>query len=219
MVDPPASRPSGAEAPEWEPICQALIDLVLERGYELTTIEDVVARAEVDRADFDRHFAGKEDCFVQAYWAYVVEAFEGRVFAAFEQHRSWRDGLRASAYEAARFIRDNPRESRFGSIEMMAVGPVAQAHRERQLHRIVDLIDAGRQELEDPDSMNRAAAEGVLGAIYTVAVREQASDNGGAAEDYVPDLMYIAVRPYLGHEVAREELSIPPPPEKRGPDA
>jgi hypothetical protein len=35
------------------------------------------------------------------------------------------------------------------------------------------------------------------------------------AEDVVPDLMFVAVRPYLGHEAAREELSIPPP---RDPD-
>jgi AcrR family transcriptional regulator len=219
MIESPTGCSSPQSAPEWERICQALIDLVLERGYELTTIEAIVARAGVERTEFDRFFSDKEDCFVQAFWTYVVEVFEGRVFAAFEQYDNWRDGLRASAYEAARFIRDNPRESRFGSIEMMQVGPVAQAHRERQLHRIVDLIDAGRQELDDPDSVNRAVAEAALGAIYTMAIKELSEGGGaGAGERLVPELMYLAVRPYLGDEVAREELTIPPPAEQAGED-
>ncbi len=29
----------------------------------------------------------------------------------------------------------------------------------------------------------------------------------------IPDLMSMAVRPHLDHEIAREELSIPPPPD------
>jgi hypothetical protein len=30
-------------------------------------------------------------------------------------------------------------------------------------------------------------------------------------EDFVPELMFLAVRPYLGNRVALEELGIPPP--------
>lgn len=188
-----------------------MIDVVLERGYPATTIEAVGDRAGLDRAAFDRHFSSREDCFVKTFQKYVVDVFEARIFGAFGRHRSWRDALRASGYEAARFLRENTREARFGAIEMSEVGPVAQRHREQQLHRIVGLIDAGRMELEDPNSMTRAAAEATLGAIYAVAVRELAQGTGGSFEDLVPELMYIAVRPYLGHEVAREELSIPPP--------
>jgi len=32
-----------------------------------------------------------------------------------------------------------------------------------------------------------------------------------SAEEFVPEMMYVAVRPYLGQEAARAELSIPPP--------
>jgi AcrR family transcriptional regulator len=207
-----AERPP-TPAPERERICQALIDLVLERGYERTSVDSVLERAGVGRADFDRHFSGKEDCFAQTFSSHVATAFEARVFGAFERHRDWRDGLRASAYEAARFMRDNPREARFGSIELSAVGPAAEALRERVLQRIVDLLDGGRQELDDPGSMTRAAAEATLGSIYAIGVREVEQGTGGSFESLVPELMYIAVRPYLGEEVAREELTIPPPEE------
>lgn len=212
------SRPDAGLTPPrmplWEQICRAMIDLVLERGYEGTTVEAVIERAEVGKGDFYRLFTGREDCFMKTYRAYVAVPLEAAVFTAFASHDKWREGLRASAYAAARFVRDHPRECRFGSIEMMQVGPMAQAYRERQLHGMVDLIDAGRQELDDPDSVGRGAAESALGAIYITAVKHLAAHgNADASDEFVPELMFHAVRPYLGDEVAREELTIPPPPE------
>jgi hypothetical protein len=89
---------------------------------------------------------------------------------------------------------------------------MAQAQRESHLQRMVEMIDAGRQELDDPDSLGRGVAEGVFGSIYSHLVKDvQAGKGTKAAEDYVPELMYIAVRPYLGHEAAMEELTIPAP--------
>jgi hypothetical protein len=79
---------------------------------------------------------------------------------------------------------------------------------------IVDLIDAGRNELADPDAIGRGVAEGVLGSIYEITIRDLASGLGtSSAEAIVPQLMYVAVRPYVGHELAREELVLPAPPE------
>jgi AcrR family transcriptional regulator len=194
-------------------VCEALVDLVLERGYAQTTIADVVTRAGVERPEFDRLFADKEACFMQAYRTYFVDVLEPKVFAAYEAHDNWRDSLRAAAYQAARFVRDHPRAARFGSIEMLQVGPLAQAHREAQLHRMVDLIDAGRQELDDPDSVGRAAAEATFGSIYAISLRRIEEGDTDDVDSFVPELMYVAVRPYLGHEIAQEELTIPPPPE------
>jgi AcrR family transcriptional regulator len=197
-------------------IREAMIDLVLEDGYEATTVERVVERAGVDRGDFDRQFSGTDDLYIQLYQE-IADAFDDEVIEAFDAHEAWRDGLRACAYTAARHIRNHPREIRFGTVQMFVTGDLAQARRDLQLHRMVDLIDRGRQELDDPDSMTRGVAEGVIGSIFGVLVKELQSGKGvGAAESFVPELMYIAVRPYLGHDTAHEELSIPPPPE---PDA
>jgi AcrR family transcriptional regulator len=196
-----------------ERIREALLDLVLAHGTEATTVEMVIERAGVERVEFDRLFAGKDDLYLQFFYE-LTSAFERELFAAYDAEDSWRDGLRAAAYYAALYFRDRPRETAFGTVQMFAAGEVAQGHRERQLHRLVALIDRGRQELDDPDSMSRGVAEGVFGSIYELLVSYQRNGRGTtAAVDLVPDLMYVAVRPYLGHETALEELSIPPPPE------
>jgi AcrR family transcriptional regulator len=194
-------------------IREAMLDLFVANGVEATSVEMVVERAAVDRAEFDRLFAGKDDLYLQFFYE-LTAAFEHDLFAAYEAQESWRDGLRAAAYYAACYFRDRPRETAFGTVQMFAAGEVAQGHRERQLYRMVELIDRGREELEDPDSMSRGVAESVFGSVYELLLAKlRAGEGTASALDFVPDLMYVAVRSYLGHEVALEELSISAPPE------
>jgi AcrR family transcriptional regulator len=198
-----------------EQIADAVVDLMVECGYEAMSVEMVAERASLGPADFERHFEDLEGCVLEVYWHYT-DAFTEMLFAAYEAESSWREGFRAAAYAAARWIRDHPRIVDFGTVQMFSAGLMAQAQRASHLQRMVDLIDAGRQELDDPDSVGRGVAEGVFGSIYEFTVKEVQSGHGTRnAEEFVPDLMFIAVRPYLGHRAAREELSIPAPPESK----
>lgn len=201
-------------AAERERIREAMLDLVTSQGYAKTTVQQVLERAEVSRADFTRLFEGKQDCFLQIYEE-ATEDFNECVFGAFEREEEWRDGLRAAGYAAARWIRDHPRETRYGTVEMMAAGEFAQAHREATLRRFTEMVDAGREQLDRPESVSRAMAEGVIGGIVGMLTKNLRRGVRVSGEDLVPDLMYLAVRPYLGHEVAREERTIPPPPDPR----
>jgi AcrR family transcriptional regulator len=49
-----------------EDILAAFRDLVLERGYDGTTVGDIVERANVGRSTFYDHFEGKDDLFKQS---------------------------------------------------------------------------------------------------------------------------------------------------------
>ncbi len=191
-------------------IAAAMIELVAEQGYKATTVKQLLERAGVQRAEFRRLFSGKRACFLEVYEE-MSERFGRHVFAAFESEEEWRDGLRAAAYAAARWIGGHPLETRYAVIEMVAAGEFAQAHRETTLRGFVDLIDAGREQLDKPDSVSPAMADGVVGGILGILTKSLRRGARVRAEDIVPDLMFVAVRPYLGHEAAREELSIPPP--------
>jgi AcrR family transcriptional regulator len=208
----PLASPAGDQI--WERIREAVIDLVVERGYAETTIEAIVDRAGVTRADFDQRFSGKDDCCLQVYEAQLAD-IDQRVVGAYLSHEAWRDRLRAGAYAAAGYVSDHPREVRFGEIQMRDGTEMVQARRDAYLHRIVDLIDAGRAELDDPGSLSRGVAETALGGVYASLLKQLQEDRGTrAAPNMVPALMYIVVRPYVGHEAALEELRIPPPPEQ-----
>ena len=199
-----------------ERISVAMMDLVIAHGYGAPTMEMVLESAGVSCEEFHRHFADLDDCCLQIYIDNLAN-MDRVIFEAFERPGPWRDRLRATMYAMSRLLRDNPRKVRFDVVEMTSAGPLPHIHRERQMGRLVDLIDLGRQELEDPDSMTRATAESVIGAIYLLIVSELQAGRASSSdpESLVPDIMYVALRPYLGHEVAMEEFSIPAPSEER----
>lgn len=201
-------RPEPAD--ERQRIVVAMVELVAERGYKATTVKQLLRRAGVTRADFRRLFSGKRACFLEAYEE-MSERFVSRVFTAFEGEKEWRDGLRVAAYAAAHWVAEHPREARYATIETMAAGAFAVERREATLRRFVDLLDAGREQLDEPDSVSRAMAEGIVGGILGMLTKNLRREGQARPEGFVPELMFLAVRPYLGHEAAREELSMPPP--------
>jgi AcrR family transcriptional regulator len=217
MAEPHSAGPfSLAASPERARIREAMMETVVESGHDGATAAAVSERAGVDLATFERHFSDVADCRMQIYLANLAE-YDRTVSPVAAAPAPWRDRMRAVAYATARYIRDRPLETRFDMVQMLVGGELAAAHRDHYVKWLVDLIDAGRQELDDPDSIGRGVAEGVFGSIHESIARDlQAGAGTRAAEDFVPDLMYIAVRPYLGHEAAREELTIPPPPEAGG---
>ncbi|MGN6275688.1 MAG: TetR/AcrR family transcriptional regulator [Solirubrobacterales bacterium] len=194
-----------------ERLGEAVIDLVLERGYGEVTLEDLLQRAEVTPEVFAREFASLEDCVLGTVDD-GVERFRRVVFGAYEGHEDWRDGMRAAGYVAARWIRDHTRYIVFATMMMNQATELARAHRDMALQMFAEIVDAGRQELDDPSSVSPETAMTVIGSIYELLQRELSKGHGTArAEDFVPELMYVAVRPYLGHAEALKELSIPPP--------
>jgi len=200
-------------SPELARVRCAVMEVVLERGWDEAPIEEILTRAEVRGDFFFEEFDDIADCGTRIYLA-NVDNFDAFVFAAADPADPWRDRLRVTAYTAARYVQARPLETAFDMLQMARPGDSTAAHRDRYVRRIVDLIDEGRNELDDPDSVGRGVAEGVLGSIYETLTRRLADGRGtGTAEAYVPELMFIAVRPYLGHEIAKEELSIPPLPE------
>jgi AcrR family transcriptional regulator len=200
-----------ARHPERARLREAVLELVDEHGVDGTTVEMVLERSGLDRAAFYRHFSDPLDCFVQIYIA-NMEEFDRVVYEAAERHGRWRDRLRAAAYASAWWIEEHPLQTRFDMVHMLCAGDIAQAYRDRHFERIVDLVDEGRSELDDPASMSREVAIGVFGSIYQSLLKQTHERREvRAVESFVPELMCIAVRPYMGHEAAMEELSIPPP--------
>jgi AcrR family transcriptional regulator len=206
------SNGDAALAAERRRIGEAMLGLVAERGYAATTVREVLERAEVSRAGFKRLYAGKQECFLRVYEE-LSERFSEHVLAAFEAEGEWLDGLRVAAYAAARWIRDHPRETRYVVIEMVVAGEFAQARREATLRRFVDLVDSGRELLDEPDSVTRSMAEGAVGGVLRMLTKSLRQGAREQPENMVPQLMFVAVRPYLGQEAALEELRIPPPPD------
>ncbi len=190
-------------------IARAMIELAAEQGLESTTIAMVCARAAVDRAAFDRSFSGKEDCFLQLHGE-IAREFCQRVGAAYAGPRAWHDRIWAGAWAAMRFFQEDAARARFFVVAVNGAGNRAQARRDRVLQGLADMIDAGRAELAEPDSVSRSTAEMVSGSIYgtiMIKIRNGAVERG---EEFLSELVYMAMMPYLGSRAAEDELLVEP---------
>jgi AcrR family transcriptional regulator len=186
-----------------------MVELAAEQGLEPTTIAMVCERAGVGRAAFDRSFSGKEDCFLKVHGEIALE-FCQRVGVAYSGPRGWHDRIWAGAWAAMRFFQEDAPRARFFVVAVNGAGSRAQARRDRVLQGLADMIDAGRVELEEPDSVSRNTAEMVSGAIYgtiMTKIRDGAIERG---EEFLSELVYMAMMPYLGARAAEDELLVQP---------
>jgi AcrR family transcriptional regulator len=186
-----------------------MLELASEIGFEATTIEEVTERAGVGREEFDQLFDSKEECAIAVFDQFMA-GFVVEVRAAYERQAEWPDSLRAAAYAVADWMQAHPREARFGAVEMLWIGGVAQAKREASFQMFVELIDGGRELAPDPASVPAYAAEGVIGSMAKM-ITDRLQDSAVDPHEFVPDLMYLAVLSYLGEEAAKQELTLPRP--------
>lgn len=190
--------------PERERIVEALIEVAAEHGYLDTTIEAVLDRAGLDRAAFDRHFRGKHDCFLSA-WQEINEECMAEMVAAYNSQEDWPDRLRALACQVIGSLCSDPGRAAF-AVEILAAGDAPRARRDMTMRVIASLIDAGRKEMDDPESVPHTTAEALAGAAYGQIFAKVVGGRGEELPALIPQLMSAAVMPYLGVEAALQEL-------------
>lgn len=195
--------------PARERIAAAMVELVGRYGYAETSVEAVCERARARRSHFDRCFGGKEDCFLTLHDEIASEFCE-HLIVTFETPSSWHDRVWATGWAAMRFLREDPIRARFLVVEINGTGNGAQARRDRILQRLADFLDRGREELEKPESVSRCTAEIVAGAIYGTVLGKVEAGCVERGEDFLPELVYMAVMPYLGSRAAEDELLVQP---------
>jgi AcrR family transcriptional regulator len=184
----------------------ALVDEVVEKRYSSATLEGVCRRADVEREQFNRHFADLEDGYCEVLEALCAQIFE-RLLAAFDGQETWRDQIRAAGYAILDYFEEDRGRGRFMMVEVFLAGERAQLIRDEALAVLVELIDQGRKEFCDPGRLSRATAEALGGSIFH-QVRGALERDDPEPEYLVPQLMYSVIQPYLGVEVARQELAI-----------
>ena len=186
-------------------LIEALIEVGAERGYMETSIEMIVEKAGLDRTAFDRHFRGKYDGFLTT-WQEMNEECMLALTRAYESEKYWPDRLRAVAYEVVGSLCHGPNRATF-AVEVLAAGDAARARRDMTMRVLAGLIDAGRKEMDDPESVPHTTAEALAGSAYGQLYAKVVRGDIDDLHTIVPQLMSAAVMPYLGMEAALEELN------------
>lgn len=180
----------------------AVVVVTAAKGYEATTVGDVLEEAGVGRETFYELFADRRDCMLAAH-ANLVDDLEARVRIAYLGPAPWPQRVRAAVAEALGFFAERPPVARFLLVELFAVGPPARQRFQEGFNRFVALLEEGL----DEDRMDRGPVRPTSLAVGAVAARTYEEVVVGRAAELprlVPELTYELLVPFLGEAEARE---------------
>ncbi len=187
-------------------LVKALVEVCDERGYREATPTSIAARAGLERADFRRHFDTVEDCFL-AIWDVAFEDIGEKLLDAYSGEDQWQARLRATAHELHRLLRKRS----FPVVRVLTLnsdqaGMRAATRRDQFLRSFSALIDAGRYETEDPDSVPQETALALTAGIHHAVYARFSAGRESEFKEMIPELMCLIVTPYLGLEAGFAEL-------------
>jgi AcrR family transcriptional regulator len=213
------SSPSGREPVSREVLHEHQRERVLvkaipvfaRRGYNGTTVDDLLAAGKVGVANFYELFAGKEDCFTAAYERILSEAREAAASAAAGQE-DWA----ARTYLGLRALIDfglaRPLESRLLLIEAQSAGEEALGRYNALLDEALAWLRRGREESRGarglPRGFERASVSGL--AFYLQQCLREA--RAQEPEELFGEVSELILEPILGAPALarlRQTLAVP----------
>lgn len=172
-----------------ERIFAAMRDTVAERGYESTSIAEVIGRAGVSRRTFYELYDSREACFMDVLDA-LGERLLGRVATASRTNGRAGDGAgdAVDALVAACF--EDPAAVRTCFVEALAGGAGARARRAELVERLVGELEPTAEHRPGGREQARVAARAAVGSILGLAA--------GGIERAAPEDVAWLTRTVLG---------------------
>lgn len=191
-----------------ERLLAAMLRATAELGYREVSVQDVLDRAGVSRPTFYEHFENKEACFLAAFDS-AAARLRKRIETAALDGQNWRERLRLRLEELLRFVSEDSDAAMCLIVDGRAASPEALARRDELLDQFASCLDTQVRAEADPTKTPTAiAAAGVVGGIEALLYSRLNRGETDDVQALLPSLMYFAVLPYEGHEVASAELAL-----------
>jgi AcrR family transcriptional regulator len=186
---------------------EAMVRVAAAKGYEATTVSDVVETAGVSRETFDATFVGKEGCFLEAYDA-VINVLVAHVSTAFESAAGlpWPDRIVAGLRALAGLLASEHDIARMAMVEVTAVGEDARIRYRAALGRFTYFLEEGRTYSSQGDELPGDTARFAIGGATSMIFDEIRAGRGPELRRILPDLVFAVLMPYIGPEAAEDEM-------------
>ncbi|HVS99288.1 MAG TPA: helix-turn-helix domain-containing protein [Solirubrobacterales bacterium] len=190
-----------------ERILSAAIGVFAKRGYQQTTVENIVAGWDGSIGTFYQHFEGKEECFLGAFDR-VTTATRGQLSTTTAAEESWAGQAYAGLAALLEAIVARPSEARLVLIEAQTAGPAANDRYLAVLGEIAAWLRRGRLHHSEaaslPESFEQAA---VSGTAYFLRRRLLAPEPDSATK-LLTETSRIVLEPMVGAAEVRRLDSV-----------
>jgi len=184
-------------------IIDAMIDSCAEKTYAATTITDLVARARISRTTFYKEFDDKRACFDAAI-GHCIEQLREVAASAHEPDDAPADAVRKGAVAVIEALAARPGLAQLLTGDAIAVDPkVIECYRKATLPALEGLWSGD-------DGAPRAHSDPRLafGKAQVLILNQIAIGKAHRLPDLLPEIVYLAVSPFGGHEAALRQSQL-----------
>ncbi|OMC31686.1 TetR family transcriptional regulator [Mycobacterium sp. GA-1841] len=122
-------------------LLNALIESIIEVGYQNTTVADIVRRAKTSRRTFYEQFASREDCFV-ALLTSVNAKHVREIGGAVDQQASWQAQVRQAVEAWIGSYQAHPELMVAWIRDLPTLGAAARALQRESMEKFIALVQA-----------------------------------------------------------------------------
>lgn len=192
------------ERSQRERLLAAVVRVTATKGYEATTVADILGEAGVGRESFYELFKDKLDCMLAAH-RILLDSLDRQIRTIFEEtERPWPERVRNTLSVTLDWFAADPDAARFLLVELSTVGPAFRAIFQTEYTRFTQLFEIGLGD-DGPDPDLSRAANLAVGAILARIYEEVVLGRAGELPRLLPDLTYELLVPFVGEKVARAE--------------
>jgi AcrR family transcriptional regulator len=175
-----------AERNQRERLFAAMVATVDEKGYEATTVADLVQLSGVSRSAFYRHFDDKQACFLAAVEAMVEPTLQR--LGADESAPAGVERARRAFTSLIETIVDQPAASKLCIVEVYAAGPEGAALVDRAIEQATALAAGLLEQVPEREGMPIELVRAIVGGIQKVIHKRLYRGQEGELMELVPQL-------------------------------
>jgi AcrR family transcriptional regulator len=199
----PETKAAGAEPSQRRRMVAAMIESCAEKTYTATTITDIVGGARVSRTTFYKRFADKRDCFDAALDSCIEEVREA-AFASHSPADEPADAARKATAAVLELMVAKPGLTQLLCADAHSVDPVVpRRYRKLLLPALEGLWSASGE--APPARIDPRLA---FGRAQVLIFERIADGRTEQLAELLPELVYLAVAPFGGHEEALRQSRI-----------
>lgn len=166
----------------------AMIHAIFNRGYQNTTVADIIALAGVARRTFYEHFANKEECFLATYDA-VLKRTMARVADAYGSPGDWEVKIQASFLAFVEEVIANPEAAELVMIHSASAGKISIERRNRGVGAFERLIRDSFADAPAYREISELTVKAIVGGIRHIVYSRLRQGRAIELPGLVPDLV------------------------------
>jgi AcrR family transcriptional regulator len=184
-------------------IIDAMIDSCAEKTYAATTITDIVGRARISRTTFYKQFDDKRACFDTAI-GHCIEQLQEVAASAHAGESEPADAVRKATTAVIQALAERPGLAQLLTGDAIAVDPqVIECYRKATIPALEALWSQGNGSMRARSDPRLA-----FGKAQVLILNQIALGKADRLPELLPELVYLAVSPFGGHEAALHQAQL-----------